>query len=125
MVFHIFPAIPMLVMSRIVRCITMSLMSLLMPLLVSLHRLVMLLLTGFLMLSAALLSGVSMVLPSPNPRLPVMFHDSIPLLVAVLMSFGDTLPGIFSMFGFQAIVSLSSRFRRPAVPTGIHPTMAL
>lgn len=146
----------MLILSRIVRrfaIITLSMLTL--PPVhpvpsVSLHRLVVLLLlflTGFLMPGAALLSGVSMVLPSLNTRLPVIvttfrgiltviiatlrgglpviFHESIPQLVAILMSLDYAMPDIFSTFGFQAIVQPISRFRRKMVPAGIHMTTAL
>ena len=146
----------MLILSRIVRRIAIITLSMLthppvppVPS-VSLHRLVMLLLlflTGFLMPGAALLSGVSMVLPSLNTRLPVIvttfrgiltviitvirsglpviFHESIPQLVAILRSLDYAVPDIFSTFGFQAIVQLTLRFRRPVALTCSNMTTAL
>ncbi len=118
---------------------------------------------------AALLSGVSMVLPSLNTRLPVIvttfrgiltviitvirsglavivtfvrgclpviiatlrgglpviFHESIPQLVAILRSLDYAVPDIFSTFGFQAIVQLTLRFRRPVALTCSNMTTAL
>ena len=175
---HIFPTPSTLTLSRIVRRIAIITLSMLtLPPVhpvpsVSLHRLVMLLLlflTGFLMPGAALLSGVSMVLPSLNTRLPVIvttfrgiltviitvirsglavivtfvrgclpviiatlrgglpviFHESIPQLVAILRSLDYAVPDIFSTFGFQAIVQLTLRFRRPVALTCSNMTTAL